>query len=298
MEVHDLHKAYGTVRAVDGVSFDVAAGEIFGLLGRNGAGKTTTVECLQGLRRPDTGVLRVLGLDPVTQSGVLRRRVGSQLQESALPERIRVREALELFTAAAGRRTDWRVLLEEWGLGDKRDTAFGALSGGQRQRLFVALALANAPEVVFLDEMTTGLDPAARRAAWGLVEQVRDRGCTVVLVTHFMDEAEHLCDRVLVMDAGRVLAEGSPSAIVDKVAGGVRVLFSADDGPMDWLGDVPHVRRVSREGRVVRVDGDGPVLAFTAAALVAHGMAPDDLRVERPSLEDAFLALTEGRQEP
>jgi ABC-2 type transport system ATP-binding protein len=182
-----LVKRYGETVAVDGVSFEVEAGEIFGIIGPNGSGKTTTVECLQGLRRADAGVLRVLGLDPQAQGVELRRRIGCQLQEAALPERIRVWEALDLFAVLAPRALDWRRLVREWGLEEKRDAFFHDLSGGQRQRLFVALALVNDPEVVFLDEMTTGLDPAARRVAWELIAAVREQGATVVLVTHFME---------------------------------------------------------------------------------------------------------------
>jgi ABC-2 type transport system ATP-binding protein len=191
-----LTKRYGSVAAVSDVSFQVARAEIFGLLGRNGAGKTTTVECLQGLRRADAGDLRVLGLDPRTQARELRRRVGCQLQESALPARIKVWEALEWFASFSGQGGDWEELIKQWGLAGKRNAHFSELSGGQRQRLFIALALVNDPQVVFLDEMTTGLDPVARHVAWGLIEAVRARGTTVVLVTHAMEEAERLCDRL------------------------------------------------------------------------------------------------------
>lgn len=212
--VRKLAKVYGRLRAVDGVSFDVQRGEVFGIVGLNGSGKTTTVECLQGLRDRDSGEVRVLGLDPATQRDALRHRIGSQLQESALPDRLWVWEALDLFAAVSPRSRDWRRLAEDWGLSEKRNTAFADLSGGQRQRLFVALALVNDPEIVFLDEMTTGLDPSARRAAWDLVREVRQRGTTVVLVTHFMDEAEELCDRIAVFKAGRIVAIDSPSALV------------------------------------------------------------------------------------
>ena len=192
----------GSVAAVCDVSFQVARAEIFGLLGRNGAGKTTTVECLQGLRQADAGDLRVLGLDPRTQAPELRRHVGCQLQESALPGRIKVWEALQWFASFSSRGGDWETLIDQWGLAGKRNAHFSELSGGQRQRLFIALALVNDPQIVFLDEMTTGLDPAARHVAWGLIEAVRARGTTVVLVTHAMEEAERLCDRVAVMEAG------------------------------------------------------------------------------------------------
>ena len=292
VEVEHLRKTYGQTVAVDDISFQVNEGEIFGMLGPNGAGKTTTVECLQGLRRPDSGHLRVLGLDPQTEATRLRRRIGSQLQESALPDRIRVWEALDLFAAVVPNSSDWQLLVEQWGLSDKRRAAFSSLSGGQRQRLFVALSLVNDPELVFLDEMTTGLDPAARRVAWSLVRAIRERGTTVVLVTHFMDEAEYLCDRVAVVDRGTVVALDTPRGLITTHASEVRVIFSSDHPDLSWLEDIPEVRRVTRQGPRAEVEGSGAVLARVAAALVAHGIAPSDLRTEQPSLEDVFLKLT------
>lgn len=235
VSVQGLCKRYGETVAVDGVSFDVAKGEIFGIIGPNGSGKTTTVECLQGLRHADAGELRVLELDPRTHGVALRRRIGCQLQESALPERIRVWEALDLFAALAPQAADWRRLVCDWGLEEKQGASFHALSGGQRQRLFVALALVNQPEVVFLDEMTTGLDPAARRVAWELIGAVREHGATVVLVTHFMEEAERLCDRLVVFDHGRIVAAGTPAAIAAAHGGGTRVRFSAHGHELSWL---------------------------------------------------------------
>ena len=233
--VDRLRKRYGDTLAVDGVSFEIRRGEIFGIIGRNGSGKTTTVECVQGLRRADSGEVRVLGLDPRTQGVELRRRIGSQLQESALPERIRVWEALDLFADVGVHHGDWRQLLDEWGLQGKRAASFGSLSGGQRQRLFVALALVNRPEVVFLDEMTTGLDPAGRRVAWELIDKVREDGATVVLVSHFMEEAERLCDRVAVFDHGRLIVSGTPAQIAAAHGGGTLVRFSADEQDFGWL---------------------------------------------------------------
>jgi ABC-2 type transport system ATP-binding protein len=290
--VEHLRKAYGPVTAVDDVSFAVEEGEIFGLLGPNGAGKTTTVECLQGLRRADSGTLRVLGLDPQTQGRELRGRVGSQLQESALPDRIRVWEALDLFGSLTPGAADWRLLLEQWGLAGKRKASFASLSGGQRQRLFVALALVNEPQVVFLDEMTTGLDPAARRVAWELVEAIRSRGTTVVLVTHFMDEAERLCDRLVIVDHGRVVASGRPQELIDLHAPQVLVRFTSGAADLDFLYRVPGVEAVTRRGDRVEVAGTGPVLALVAAALVERGIVPSDLRAARASLEEVFLRLT------
>lgn len=292
IEVRGLHKTYGGVPAVRDATFSVRRGEIFGLLGPNGAGKTTTVECLQGLRSADGGSISVLGLDPRRQSGKLRRRIGSQLQQSALPDHIKVWEALDLFSALVHTGTDWRILMEQWGLSAFRTRRFHHLSGGQRQRLFVALALVNGPELVFLDEMTTGLDPAARRDAWDLIREIRDRGATVVLVTHFMDEAERLCDRLAIVEAGRVVAVSSPQELIAAHAGRVRVVFTCVECDLSWLDRVRHVRGVQRHGARVEVDGDGPVLAMVAHALVAHGLEPADLHLEEPTLEDAYLHLT------
>ena len=292
IEVKNLRKTYGATVAVDEISFEVAEGEIFGILGPNGAGKTTAVECLQALRKPDSGDIRVLGLDPRTQASALRRRIGSQLQESALPDRIKVWEALDLFASVTPDALDWRVLLKQWGLSEKQKASFSSLSGGQRQRLFVALSLVNNPEVVFLDEMTTGLDPAARHVAWDLIRAIRDRGTTVVLVTHFMDEAEELCDRVAIVDRGKIVASDTPQGLITSYASDVRVIFTTEQAELPWLSEIPDVREVVRRGPRVEVEGSGPVLALVAAALVKHGIIPADLRVEQPTLEDVFLKLT------
>jgi ABC-2 type transport system ATP-binding protein len=292
IEVQNLRKTYGQTIAVDDISFHVAEGEIFGLLGPNGAGKTTTVECLQGLRQPDSGRIRVLGLDPRLEAAALRRHIGSQLQEAALPDRIKVWEALDLFASVTPNALDWHVLLEQWGLAEKSRSSFSSLSGGQRQRLFIALALVNNPKVVFLDEMTTGLDPAARRVAWDLIKAVRDSGTTVVLVTHFMDEAEKICDRVAVVDRGNIAAADTPQGLITKHASEVRVIFTTEESDLFWLAEIPHVQRVIRMGPRVEVEGSGPVLALVATALIEHGITPSDLRVEQPTLEDVFLKLT------
>jgi ABC-2 type transport system ATP-binding protein len=214
IRVSGLSKRYGPVVALDGLSFSVARGEVFGVIGPNGAGKTTLVECLLGLRRAERGTVEVLGLDPWRDARALRQRTGAQLQDSSLPDDIRVGEALALFASFYAPRRDWRPLLAHWGLGDKRTARFASLSGGLRHRLFVALALVNDPEVVFLDELTSGLDPQARRGAWRSISRLRERGTTVVLVTHFMEEAERLCDRVLVLDGGRLLALDTPRGLV------------------------------------------------------------------------------------
>jgi ABC-2 type transport system ATP-binding protein len=289
--VRGLRKTYKHVAAVRDASFEVRRGEIFGLLGPNGAGKTTTVECLQGLRPADGGELSVLGLDPGRQARELRRRIGSQLQEAALPDHIRVWEALQLFASITPGGRDWREMLSQWGLDDKRSASFHSLSGGQRQRLFVALALVNEPELVFLDEMTTGLDPHARRVAWDLIREVRAGGTTVVLVTHFMEEAERLCDRIAVMSAGEIVAMGSPRELVAAAAGERKIVF-ASDADMTWLRTVACVDDVRREGPRWEVRGHGAVLVHVAAALEAHGLAPADLRLEAPTLEDVYLQVT------
>jgi ABC-2 type transport system ATP-binding protein len=301
IEVEHLRKVYGPLVAVDDVSLEVLEGEIFGILGLNGAGKTTAVECIQGLRRPDGGRISVLGLDPRADTAAFRRLVGSQLQESALPDRIKVWEALDLFSSFGTSQSrdperEWRSSLEQWGLAGKQKSSFGSLSGGQRQRLFVALALVNRPRVVFLDEMTTGLDPAARRVAWDLIRAIRDQGTTVVLVTHFMDEAERLCDRLAIMKAGNIVATDSPQGLIATFATQVRVRFG-------WRGEesstllhrlrrLPHVDDANLVGSRIEVTGSGPVVALVAAELVAQGYLPADLQVEQPSLEDVFLKLT------
>lgn len=293
--VENLHKTYGKTVAVEDVSFAVNQGEIFGILGPNGAGKTTTVECLQGLRDADGGAMRVLGLDPRSDGDRLRPRIGSQLQVSALPGRLTVRESLNLFASFSRNSLNVDELIERWGLADRRDTAFDDLSGGQRQRLFIALAFLTDPEIVFLDELTQGLDPQARRSTWELVREIRDQGKTVVLVTHFMDEAEYLCDRLAIIDQGKVVALDTAHQLIDQLGLPVRVRFTADVDDLSWLEGIPEVESVHQSGSSVEVLGTGPVLALVAARLVEHDILPIDLRAERPTLEDAFLALT-GRQ--
>jgi ABC-2 type transport system ATP-binding protein len=293
LRVAGLRKIYGNLVAVDGVSFEVGRGEVFGLLGPNGAGKTTTVECIQGLRAYEAGSIEVVGLDPSHQADLLRQRIGCQLQQSALPENIRVWEALDLFASVYEAPRDWRVLMEQWGLAEKRNARFHNLSGGQKQRLFVALALVNDPQVVFLDEMTTGLDPAARHVAWSLVEELRAQGTTVVLVTHFMEEAERLCDRVAVMERGRIVALDTPWGLVASAGGGIQAVFGCDPTvDLSFLRGVLGVAEIGRHGRRVEVAVDGGHVAYVAAALVNHGLDPEGFRVVQPTLEDAYLRLT------
>ena len=291
--VRALRKCYGGRAVVDNLDLDVAAGEVVGLIGANGAGKTTTVECLQGLRRPDAGSVRVLGLDPVQDASQLRPLIGSQLQDSGLPDRLRVSEAVELFS---GRRAcDADALLERFGLARRRPHAFGTLSGGERQRLFLVLALLNQARLVILDELTQGLDPSARREVWSAIAQLRDTGTTVLLVTHELDEAEMLCDRVVAMRGGRVLDAGTPTELVARHARWAKVTFGLHPGgpagDLDALRRLPGVHEVRRSGDQVDVHGDRAAIAHTGAWLVARGRVPDDLRVDVPDLETALLAL-------
>ena len=291
IEVEGLTKRYGAHLAVDDVGFSVTEGETFGILGVNGAGKTTTVECLQGLRRPDRGRMRVLGLDPRTDRSQLRSLVGSQLQASALPDRLRVEEAVLLFGDGDRRSAD--RLLEMWNLAALRRSSFASLSGGQRQRLFIALALLNGPRVVFFDELTQGLDPLARGEVWGAIREVRDRGTTVVLVTHFMDEAEALCDRVAVMRGGRIVDAGTPADLIARHARATTVTFTP---PVSFdpatLAALPGVDQVERDGERIRVIGTNQLIAPVCASVLGDDhLGPPDLRVHHPDLEDALIAL-------
>jgi ABC-2 type transport system ATP-binding protein len=297
IEVRDLRKTYRDVVAVDGVSFQVRQGEIFGMVGPNGAGKTTTIECIEGLRRPDGGSVRLLGLDPARDPQQVADRVGIQLQESALPPRMRSGEALQLFGSFHSRRVDAAGLLDRMGLAEKRRAAFSKLSGGQKQRLSIALALVSQPEVVFFDELTTGLDPQARRSMWDLVTQVRDSGCTVVLTTHFMEEAERLCDRVLIMDHGRIVALDTPDALVRSLGAERRLVLTLPaGGTSPPLGHLPAVHRVEQVGdRLVVYGGGERFVGGVVAALEDAGIDLIDLRTEESTLEDVFLALT-GRE--
>ena len=296
IEVENLHKRYKDQVAVDDVSFEVRAGEIFGILGPNGSGKTTTVECVSGLRTPDRGAIRGAGIDPLRERDALRRVLGVQLQSAALPEKMKVWEALDLYASFYPEPDDWRELLERVGLGAKRDSMFGRLSGGQKQRLSVALALVGKPRIAVLDELTTGLDPQARRDTWELVEHVRDSGVTVVLVTHFMEEAERLCDRIALIDSGRVIAIDTPDGLIERVGGGKRMRF-LPSAPVDdaVLLALPEVAAVTRDGGQVVVTGTGDLAVAVTLALAEHKIVPGALHIEETTLDDAFVALT-GRK--
>ncbi len=287
IEVAGLSKSYGGTPVVRDVSFDVREGEIFGILGANGAGKTTTVECLQGLRRADAGSLSVLGRAPADPE--LRKLVGSQLQDAALPERIRVGEALELF--AGPDAVDRAELMDAWGLSMHRKKAFADLSGGLRQRLFIALALLNRPEVVFFDEITQGLDPVARRDVWDVIRSVRGHGATVVLVTHFMEEAEALCDRLAVFDAGTIVATGTPDEIIATHGDTSSLDFTPTFQTPETFAGCPGVSAVQMEGSRMVVRGDAAMVVYACARLADAGPPPSDLRLHQSSLEDAILAI-------
>jgi ABC-2 type transport system ATP-binding protein len=293
IEVDSLVKRYGDHTVVGGVSFAVEQGEIFGILGPNGAGKTTTVECIEGLRSPDGGAIRVCGIDPQRDTGELRQLLGAQLQESELPDKLKVSEAMELYSSFYRNPVDWRELIDSLHLTDKISTQFRRLSGGQKQRLSIALALIGNPRVAVLDELTTGLDPQARRDAWDLIEGIRDRGVTIVLVTHFMEEAERLCDRLAVIDAGKLVALDSPAGLVSAVDDRQRIRFRPS-APIDHavLATLPEVTNVERAGSQLVVTGTGNLLLAVTTALARHQVIAGDLRVEQTSLDDAFVALT------
>jgi len=271
----------------------VQEGEIFGILGPNGAGKTTTAECIEGLRTPDRGEISVLGLDPRRDRAELTQRLGVQLQDSQLPDKLRVTEALELYSSFYRRPADWRALVDMLGLAAKGKTPFKKLSGGQKQRLSIALALVGSPQVAVLDELTTGLDPQARRDTWDLIEGVRSRGVTIVLVTHFMEEAERLCDRVALIDAGRIVALDSPAALAERVEVEQRIQFRPS-APLDdrLLTSLPDVTSIIHRGDVVVVTGNSNALNAVTSVLARHQIEAQQLRVDQASLEDAFLALT------
>lgn len=293
IEVGNLVKRYGDTTAVDGVSFAVEQGEIFGILGPNGAGKTTTVECIEGLRSPDSGTIRVCGLDPRRDEHELRELLGAQLQESQLPEKLQVGEAMELYASFYRNPADWRGLLDTLHLSDKIGTQYRRLSGGQKQRLSIALALLGNPKVAVLDELTTGLDPQARRDAWDLIEDIRARGVTILLVTHFMEEAERLCDRLAVIDAGKVVAIDTPAGLVSAVDDRQRLRFRPS-APIDHalLTALPEVTAVERAGSQLVVTGTGNLLLAVTTELARNQVVAADLRLEQTSLDDAFVALT------
>jgi ABC-2 type transport system ATP-binding protein len=292
--VSNLGKRYGRTVAVDDVSLEVFEGEIFGLIGPNGAGKTTTMECVEGNRVPDKGTISVLGLDPQRDANELRQRIGVQHQEAHLQKRIKVWEAVDLWRSLYTKVVDADALLSRLGLEAKRNSWFMTLSGGQKQRLFIALALIHEPEVVFLDELTTGLDPQARRAIWGLVTGIRDRGTTVFLTTHLMEEAERLCDRVAIIEHGRLIEVGTPDELVQKHRPERTVVFTSDDASVaERMQGVGMVERDEGSGATYTIRGIGDDFVTDVINFIAReGIRVRGFRTEIPTLEDVFLKLT------
>ena len=294
IQVSGLSKSYGSTRAIDAATFEVRQGEIFGLIGPNGAGKTTTMECIEGLRAPDAGRLSVLGMNPLKDGKALQNRIGVQLQEAQLQKRITVREAIDLWSRLYRAPLDGHQLLAQLGIAGKANARFMTLSGGQKQRLFIALALINDPDVVFLDELTTGLDPQARRAIWELVRSIRDRGKTVFLTTHLMEEAERLCDRVAIIDHGRIVDIDTPAGLVNRhCPERTIVIATADDGVIAALRAIPGVDSAEREGSTVVVRARSIDVMTRLIRILADRQTPvTDFRTIVPTLEDVFLKLT------
>jgi len=299
IEVKHLRKVYPAVVAVDGISLDIFEGEIFGIVGPNGAGKTTLIECIEGLRKPGSGFIRVKGKDPVKDGYALKPHLGIQLQESALQDRIKVWEAVDLYASFYTHSLDQKILLEQLGLAEHRDRPFARLSGGQKQRLFIALALINEPDIVFLDELTTGLDPQARHATWDLVREIRSQGKTIFLTTHFMEEAERLCDRVAIIDHGRIAALDTPENLIKSIDAENRITFTVgikENFQPESLSGINGVNRVETRGEGFIVYGRGDELIKELVGFLTEtGIGFSNLNVQKPNLEDVFLSLT-GRE--
>ncbi|MFI1765020.1 ABC transporter ATP-binding protein [Streptomyces sp. NPDC020800] len=296
IEVQNLHKRYGDLVAVDDVSFTVEEGEIFGILGPGGAGKTTTVECIEGLRNRDGGEISVLGADPCRERAEITRQLGVQLQEGRLPDRMQVAEALSLYSSFYRNPADWRHLMDALGLTSQGGILCGDLAADQKQRLSVALTLVGNPQVAVLDELTTGLDARSRRETWKLIETVRDSGVTILLVTDLIEEAERLCDRIALLDKGRIALTGTPAELVERLRAEQRIQFRPS-APLDeaLLSELPEVSGVARRGDYVVVTGNHDALSTVISLLARHQITPEQLRVDEARLEDAFVALTQKR---
>lgn len=296
IEVRDLRRHFGEVKAVDGVSLRVEAGEIFGLLGPNGSGKTTLLNCLQGLDRPDSGEMEVLGLHPLRDRQQLTRRFGTQLQSASLIPRLKVSETLRLFAALYEHTLDPDELLAQLGLTSKGSARLEKLSGGQRQRVFIALALLHDPELLFFDELTSAVDPQARLAIWDILRDLHKQGRTIMLTTHSMAEAEELCDRIAIIDAGRIVATGSPSALIAEHAGDATLRLSVEgEVPLEAIGSLDGVSRAWLDGHRLVVTGSEDFAPRVLARLAPAGITVTDMKLDSPDLEDVFLALT-GRR--
>jgi ABC-2 type transport system ATP-binding protein len=297
IQVKNLKKSYGKIKAVDDVSFEVYEQEIFGLVGPNGAGKTTAIECIEGLRKPNSGNLKVLDLNPTSNGRTLRNLIGIQLQESQLPARLKVWEAVSLFSSFYIKNIESEPLLKDLGLEEKKKSYFDKLSGGQKQRLFIALALLNDPELIFLDELTTGLDPQARRTTWELISSIRNKGKTIFLTTHFMEEAERLCDRVAIMDKGKIIALDTPGNLIRNISTENRVMFSVTDGfDLETLSNIKSISKYEKSGNRITIYGhDKRMVKDAVNFLVNRNIDFYDLQTQQSTLEDVFLALT-GKQ--
>ena len=297
IQVKNLKKSYGKIKAVDDISFEIYEQEIFGLVGPNGAGKTTAIECIEGLRKPNSGDLMVLDLNPTSNGRALRNMIGIQLQESQLPARIKVWEAMSLFSSFYNKNIESEPLLKDLGLEEKKKSYFDKLSGGQKQRLFIALSLINDPQLIFLDELTTGLDPQARRTTWDLISSVRNKGKTIFLTTHFMEEAEKLCDRVAIMDKGKIIALDTPVNLIKDIATETRLRFSVTESPeLDLLDNIKSISKYEKSGSNITIYGhDKGMVKDVVNFLVNRNIDFYDLQTEQSTLEDVFLALT-GKQ--
>ncbi|HJX01923.1 MAG TPA: ABC transporter ATP-binding protein [Candidatus Humimicrobiaceae bacterium] len=294
IQVKNLKKSYGKIKAVDDISFEIYEQEIFGLVGPNGAGKTTAIECIEGLRKPNSGDLMVLDLNPTSNGRALRNMLGIQLQESQLPARIKVWEAMSLFSSFYKKNIESEPLLKDLGLEEKKKSYFDKLSGGQKQRLFIALSLINDPQLIFLDELTTGLDPQARRTTWDLINSVRERGKTIFLTTHSMEEAERLCDRVAIMDKGKIIALDTPGNLIRNISTENRVMFSVTDGfDLETLSNIRSISKYEKSGNRITIYGhDKRMVKDVVNFLVNRNIDFYDLQTQQSTLEDVFLALT------
>ena len=294
VRVENLFKSYGKIKAVDDISFKIDRGEIFGLVGPNGAGKTTTIECIEGLRKPDSGNLKVLDLNPISNGRLLRNSIGIQMQQSELPGRLKVWEAVDLFSSFYSKTIDYNSLLEDLGLDVKKGAYFSKLSGGQKQRLFIALSLINDPELVFLDELTTGLDPQARRTTWELITDINKKGKTIFLTTHYMEEAERLCDRVAIIDRGKIIALDTPKKLIRSIKIENKLIFStAGNFRLDALDSIKSISRYEKSGDSVIIYGrDNEMVRDAVNFLVKNNIDFYDLKTEQATLEDVFLTLT------
>lgn len=297
IEVENLVKKYNEVTAVDNASFEVYEGEIFGMVGPNGAGKTTTIECIEGLREKDAGTIRVFSQDISKANQSMKIKIGIQLQESSLPDKIKVREAMEMFSSLYPRTIGWENLLIKLNLEDKVNSYFRDLSGGQKQRLFIAIALINNPELIFLDELSTGLDPQARHAMWNLIKDIRNEGKTIFITTHYMEEAELLCDRVAIIDHGKIVALDTPQNLIKSLGQEKRLIFSLEsEFSIEKLRKIEGVTEVEKIGdRIIAQGREDEFIYSVMRVLIKERIKFREIKIEQPNLEDVFLALT-GRK--